>query len=206
VVSSSKGLQWSVVVFIAVTLVSAGIVYIYVTPPPRESFFRLYVLGEGRMFENYFPNDNATISPGVPLHWYLGVTNLMGSVQYVAVKAKLGNATTQSPSGADGTPAPVPVLIELRRVLLDNETWEIPLTWKVTETRQDGDVVSLALDISGVKVEPMVHAVLGTNFRMMFELWTLTPGSSDMSFGWVDRSSGERRATWIQVRFNVTAT
>lgn len=204
--SASRGLRWSIVVFVAVTLISSEIAYISVTPPPRESFFQLYVLGEGKMFENYFPDDNATITPGVPLHWYLGVTNLMASVQYVAVKAKLGNTTTQCPNGADGTPAPIPALIELRRVLLDNETWEIPLTWNVKETRRDGDVVWLSLDINGVKIEPMVHSILGNGFRIIFELWTLTPGSSDLSFGWVDRSSGERRATWLQVWFNVTAT
>ena len=203
---ASKALQWSVMVFVAVTLISAGIAYVLVTPPPRESFFRLYVLGEREMFDHYFPNDNATISPGVPLRWYLGVTNLMGSVQYVAVKVKLGNATTQSPRGADCTQAPVPVLVEFHKVLLDNETWEIPLMWRVTETRLDEDAVRLALDINGVEVEPMVHAVIGNDFRMMFELWTLTPGSSDMSFGWTDRSSGERRAAWIQVWFNVTTT
>lgn len=205
-VSASRGLQWSVVVFVVVTIISAGIAYISVTPLPRGGLFRLYVLGEGKMFEHYFPGDNATIGPGIPLQWYVGVTNLMGSVQYVAVRGKLGNATTQSPSGADGRPAPTPVLIEFQRVLLDNETWEIPLIWKMTEARQDGDVVSFSLDINGVKVEPIVHTVLGNSFRMMFELWTLTPGSSDMSFGWLDRSSGERRATWIQIWFNVTTT
>lgn len=204
--SASKGFRWSVVVFVAVTLIYTGAAYVYVTPPPRESLFRLYVLGEEQMFEHYFPDENATVKPGVVLRWYVGVTNLMGSVQCVAVKAKLGNATTQSPNGADGTPAPVPALIELRRVLLNNETWEIPLAWKVTEVRQDGDVVSLVLDMNGVEVEPIVHAISGDNFRVMFELWTLTPGSGDMSLGWIDRSSGERRATWLQVWFNVTAT
>lgn len=204
--SLSMGLRWSIVVFVAVTLISAGIAYISVTPPPRESFFRLYVLGEGKMFEDYFPDDNATIGPGAPLRWYLGVTNFMGSVQYVTVKAKLGNTTTQSPNGADGTPAPITALIELRRVLLDNETWEVPLIWELKETRRDGDLVWLSLELNGVEMEPMVHSVLGNNFRMIFELWTLTPGGSDFSFGWVDPSSGERRATWLQVWFNVTAT
>jgi len=206
VASVSRGVLWSIVVFVAVTLIFAMMVYVPLTPQPSERFFQLYVVGEGGRFEHYFPDDNATIRSGIPLRWHVGVTNLMGSVQYVVVKGKLGNATTESPNVAVAAAAPVPALIELQRVLLHNETWEIPLTWKVAQTRQDGDVVWLALEINGVEVQPPVHAVSGKNFRMIFELWSLPPGSRDMSFGWIDRSSGERRATWIQVWFNVTVT
>lgn len=158
------------------------------------------------MFESYFPGDNATIKPGVPLRWQLGVMNFMGSVQYVAVKAKLGNAATESPNGVGGEPAPMPALIEFRRVLTDNETWVFPFAWVVTEARQDGNAMQLTLDVNGVNVESRVQAPFGDNFRMIFELWTLAPGSDDMSFGWVDPSSTERRAPWIQVWFNMTLT
>jgi len=202
--SLSRRLQWSIAVFIAATMVSAGIAYLSVAPHKSEGFFLLYALGEGKMLEHYFPNGNSTIKPGVTIQWYLRVVNIMGSAQYVAVKVKLGNATTQRPNQINATPAPMPALTEFHRILVNNETWEIPFAWKVTRIRDDADGMQIALDVNGLQVEPTVCAARGNDFRMIFELWTLRPGDDRISFG--SMSGDQRQIRWLQLRFNVTVT
>jgi len=109
--------------------------YVAVTPRSKEQFFQLYVLGETRRAERYYPENNLNISVGRLVRWYLGVTNFMGSVQYVVIKVKLGNSTTRTPDNVNCMPSPRPVLVELGRVLMNSETWEFPFAWIIREAR-----------------------------------------------------------------------
>ena len=201
----SEDLARAAMVFICVTVVLSTLTYVALTPRPREEFFQIYVLGETRMAERYYPGNNPNIPVGQAVKWHVGLTNFMGSIQYVAIKAKLGNSTIKAPSDVDHIPSPAPMLMVFRRVLMNNETWEFPFVWMIKEVRGNGDVVRIAvLDLNGVEIRNgEVSALKGHNFRIIFELWTLDSESGNDVFGW--RSGAERRVAWLQVWFNATS-
>jgi len=201
----SEDLARAATVFICVTVVLSTLTYVALTPRPREEFFQIYVLGETRMAERYYPGNNPNIPAGQAVKWHVGLTNFMGSIQYVAIRAKLGNSTIKAPSDVDHTPSPAPMLMDFRRVLMNNETWEFPFVWMIKEVRGNGDVVRIAvLDLNGVEIRNgEVSALKGRNFRIIFELWTLDPESGNEVFGW--RAGAERRVAWLQVWFNATS-
>jgi len=203
----SEDMRRALVIFISATIIFSMLAYVAVTPRPKEQFFQLYVLGETRMAERYYPDDNPNIPVGRSVQWYLGTTNFMGSIEYVVIKVKLGNSTIKAPDDVNYLPSPAPVLMEFRRVLMDNETWEFPFAWIIGEIVEDGNTTRATVLVVNVKngVEVRrgnVSALNGHNFRVIFELWTLDPASEDLIFGW--RTGGERRAAWLQVWFNAT--
>lgn len=199
----SEDKKRALVVFVSAFMIFAMLAYVAVTPWPKEKFFQLYALGETRMAERYYPNNDPNIPTDTPIQWYLGTNNFMGSTQLAIVRAKLGNQTLASPNETEATPTPLPTLIEFRRVLQDNETWEFPFVWKITNTTNVGNLTYLTLNINGIEtyVED-VGAKDGYNYRLIFELWTLDTESNDIIFGW--KASNERRAAWLQLWFNAT--
>jgi len=203
----SEDMKRAVVIFISATIIFSMLAYVAVTPRPKEQFFQVYVLGEKRMAEHYYPDDNPNIPVGRSVQWYLGTTDFMGSVQYVVIKVKLGNSTINAPDDVNYMPSPAPVLIEFRRVLMDNETWEFPFAWIIGEILENGNMTHVTVLVisvkNGVEVRSgKVSALNGHNFRFIFELWTLDPLTGDLMFGWT--AGGERRAAWLQVWFNAT--
>jgi len=192
-----------VTIFMASLLIYSTIAYVSTTPRPKEQFFQLCVLGETKMAEKYYPNDNSTLPLDTPVKWFLGVTNFMGSVEYVTVKAKLGSQTSQLPNETSTTPANLPTLIEFRRILLDNETWETPFTWKIVNIETKSETAFLTLNINNKTITIQdVGANSGYNFRIIFELWTLDKETKNPIFGW--KTQGQRRAAWLQIWFNAT--
>ena len=204
----SEDMRRAVAIFISATIIFSIFAYMAVTPRPKEQFFQIYVLGETRMAERYYPDNNTDIPVGREVKWYLGTTNFMGSVQYVVIKVKLGNSTTKVTDDVNYMPSTAPVLSEFRRVLMDNETWEFPFTWTIGEIDQDGNttnatVLCYSIVDSGVEVwSCKVSALNGYNFRIIFELWTFDPATEDLIFGW--RAGEGRRVAWLQMWFNAT--
>jgi hypothetical protein len=203
----SEDMKRAVTIFIAATIIFSALAYVAVTPRPKEQFFQIYVLGENRMAERYYPDNSSNIPVGRLVHWYLGATNFMGSVQYVVIEVKLGNSSIEAPDEINSVPSPAPVLLEYRRVLMDNETWEFPFSWVIGEIRQDGNMTHVRVVVINVKngVEARsgeVSALNGHNFRIIFELWTYDPATENLIFGWT--AGGEHRVAWLQVWFNAT--
>jgi len=199
----SEDKKRAIVIFISTLLIFTMIAYIAVTPRPREKFFQLYALGETKMAKRYYPNNDTNIPTDTPVKWHLGTTNFMGSTQLAIIQAKLGNQTLASPNEIEATPAPLPTLIEFRKVLQNNETWEFAFTWKITNTTSIGNLTYLTLNVNGVETHiGDVGAKDGYNYRIIFELWTLDVESNDIIFGW--KASNERRAAWLQLWFNAT--
>jgi len=199
----SEGGKRFLTILIASLLIYSTIAYISTTPRPKEQFFQLYILGETKMAEKYYPDDNPNISPKTPVQWYLGVTNFMGSVEYIIIKAKLGNQTLQPPNEASVMPANLPTIIEFRRILLDNETWEIPFTWKIANVDMKGEMAFLTLNINNKNITVQgVGAKGGHNFRIILELWILDKETKNYVFGW--KTQGQRRVAWLQIWFNAT--
>ena len=204
----SEDMKRAVAIFMSATIIFSILAYVAVTPRPEEQFFQIYVLGESRMAERYYPDNNTNIPVGRLVKWYLGTTNFMGSVQYIVIKVKLANSTTKAPDDVNYLPSPEPVVWELERVLVDNETWEFPFTWVIGEIGQNGNmtyatVLCYAVLDGIVEVgSGKVSALNGHNFRIIFELWTFDPATEDLIFGW--RAGEGRRVAWLQMWFNAT--
>ena len=193
------------VVFITLLIIFEGIVYVSITPRPQEQFFQLYLLGANHMASNYYPNNDSSIRPETPIRWYLGVVNSMGNAQLAVVYVKLANQTISPPDDLKLLPSPAPVVVELERFIGNNETWEIPFTWslsKVTISQGSTRILELGINNQTYALQDW-SAANGTNFRLIFELWTLNMQAGGVQYGWF--SGTEHRAAWLQVWFNVTA-
>jgi len=192
-------------IFTASILIYSAVAYVSTTPRPKEPFFQFYILGENKMAESYYPNNNPSIRPNTPVQWYLGVTNFIGSIEYVIIKAKLGNRTLQPPNEASATPANLPTIIEFRRILLNNETWETTFTWKIANVDMKSETAFLTLNINNNTITIQeVGAKNGYNFRIIFELWTLDKEGKTHIFGW--KTQEKRRVAWLERWFNATIT
>lgn len=184
-------------------LIYSTIAYTLMNPRPREQFFQLYALGSQHMIGDYYPENTTTITLNTNVSWYIGVTNFMGSIQYVMVKVKLGNASIPPPNQTTSTPSPAPEVASFRRILMDNETWEIPFNWKIKSVEEREGELYISLEINGAETGVIeVGAVNGYNFRLIFELWSYDFQAGQFVFGW--SSNGERRSAWIQLWFNTT--
>jgi len=195
---------WRLVsIFISALMIFSTIAYLWMTPRPKEQFFQFYILGKEKMISDYYPGETGEIPLSTPVKWYLGVTNFMGSIQYILVKVKLGNAHTIPPNETTGTPADAPVIYEFRSFLSDNETWEFPFFWEISDYRVEDNNVYISLVINNKSVGfAEIGAEEGRNFRMIFELWIYNQENGDFSFGWY--AGGEKRICWLQMWFNAT--
>ncbi len=190
-------------IFISALMIFSTVAYLWVTPRPKEQFFQFYILGKEKMISDYYPGETGDIPPRTLVRWYLWVTNFMGSLQYVQVRVKLGNAHTTPPNETTGIPADAPVIYELRCFLSDNETWEFPFFWEISDYKLEDNKMYISLTINNESVGfADVGAEEGRNFRMIFELWTYSLDNGDFSFGWY--SGEERRICWLQMWFNAT--
>jgi hypothetical protein len=193
------------VVFLTSLIVFEMIVYVAVTPRPGEQFFQLYVLGANRLLSDYYPDGDPDIRVGELVRWYVGVTDLMGTVQLVALRLKLGNQTISPPSDFEASPSPAPVVAEFWRFIQNNETWEFPLFWQIV----NGDAPGGSTRILMLQINNETYSILGPtavngyNFRLIIELWTWEVQSTTLQFGW--SAGGERRVAWVQVWFNMTS-
>jgi hypothetical protein len=182
------------------------IVYVAVTPRPREQFFQLYVLGANGLLSDYYPDGDPNIRTGELVKWYVGVTDFMGTVQLVALRLKLGNQTITPPSDLEASPSPAPLVAEFWRFIQDNETWEFPFFWQIVNADTlGGSTRLLEMQINNETYQvPSLTAVNGYNFRVILELWTWEPQSQTLQFGW--RNGNEQRVAWVQVWFNMTSS
>ena len=204
-VMSSQNRRTLIAVFVTLLVVCEMIAYVATTPRPREQFFQLYVLGAKRMAADYYPDNDTNIRLGVPIMWYLGVTDNMGTVQLVSIRVKIGNQTIKPPDDQQALESPAPVVTEFLRYLQDNETWEVPFVWSITDAIPVGGstrILTLQINNETYQLQDC-SASNGHNFRMIFELWTWQTDANAFEFGWM--AGGEHRVAWLQVWFNMTS-
>jgi hypothetical protein len=202
---SRQNFKGFLAVFITLLIIFATIAYLSTATIPREQFFQFYVLGANGQTKNYFPDSSGNLPLNTSVRWYLGTINNMLSPQMVVLKIKLGNLTALSPTDVPPTPANLPIIAEYKRILIHNETWTLPVDWKVTEIRNINSSVYLTLQFgNGTVSVGDVSATNGTFFRIILELWTLDGRSGDYMFGW--RTGDVQKVAWLQLWFNVTDT
>jgi hypothetical protein len=188
------------------TIVTSGVAYGVLNPPPSEQFYAMYILGSKGLAEHYYPNDNPDLTVDEPVNWTIGIYNHMGSLEYVVVRVKLLNSTLPSPDELTGTPSSVVPLFEFARVLVDNETWSIPFVWKVLSvSSSSGEALITGISINQVTLTGnLARAISGINYRFVFELWFYDRVTNDLVFSWQAQSA--RHSVWTQIWFNVTST
>jgi uncharacterized membrane protein len=182
--------------------------YVATTPMHQENFFELYALGAKRLADDYYPNNSPRIQTGQAVTWYIGVSNRMGTVQFVDIRVKLGNVTFNPPNDTTVTPSPAPLIVEFKRVISNNGTWEIPFVWRILNftTTRDGHSRIIQLQIGNVTYalqnSPTCPGLSSCRFRFIFELWTWSVNSGEFQLGWWN--GGKQRIAWLQLWFNLT--
>ncbi|MGD0176592.1 MAG: hypothetical protein ABSC50_07190 [Candidatus Bathyarchaeia archaeon] len=203
---SSRDLQYVIAFALVATVVTSVVAYTTLFPLPKEQFFAMWILGSDGLAEDYFPNNNSTLTAGEAISWTLGVYNHMNGLEYVVLRVKMLNSTLSSPDELTGTPSPVSTIFEFSRILVDNETWSIPFTWRIVSlSRQTQSVMITGLSVNQTLVTGnLASAILGINFRFIFELWFYDASTNMLSFAWT--SSGATHSAWTQIWFNATMT
>jgi hypothetical protein len=193
-----------IVIFITTLIIFEMIAYVVTTPRSHEQFFQFYVLGANHLAADYYPQSNSNIRLSEKVEWYIGVTDLMGNVQLVSIRVKLGNETISPPNDTGGLPSPAPLVTEFMRFIQNNETWELPFAWLISNFLSiDGSTRILELQINNQTFPVQgLWARNGYNFRLIFELWTWDVNTAQFQFGW--HSATERRVAWLQLWFNAT--
>jgi len=195
-----------IAVFVVLIVVAEVTAYFTTTPLPKEQFFQFYVLGSNRLAADYYPDDNPNLRLDAPLSWYLGVTNFMGNAQLIEIRLKIGNETTNAPNDTTDAPSLGQVLISFDRFLMDNETWEFPFVWDISNATTSGGsthILTVQINSKSYQVASW-SATNGYNFRVILELWVWQTESNALEFGW--NGNGEHRIAWLQLWFNLTNT
>jgi hypothetical protein len=162
-------------------------------------------LGANHMAADYYPNNNVDIRIGDRITWYLGVTDNMGTAQLVSIRVKAGNQITSPPDDQQGLESSAPVVTEFTRFLSDNETFETPFVWNISDAASVGGatrITTLQINNETYQIQDW-SATSGYNFRLIFELWTWQTDKNAFELGWT--TSGEHRVAWLQVWFNMTS-
>lgn len=189
-------MMWSLddckLVFIAAGLVgvlvcSVPAASVFVRLPGGERFSELYVLGPGRMAEDY----PFTVSAGVDYLVYLGVVDHLGDAAYYEVYLKLRNSSEPLPNATLAEPSPLPVLYTYRVFLSDGQAWEGALSFGFDNVVFEGNVSVVGEVLVNGAVVPVgkVAAWDGENsgyyYQFVVELWLYN--GTGRSFGYHNR-------------------
>jgi uncharacterized membrane protein len=166
-------LVFVVIGLVGVLLFASPLAGSFVSLPAGERFSEFYVLGSGRMLEDY----PFAVKPGESYTVYLGVVNHLGASGYYLVNVKLRNQLEPLPNSTSGVPSSLEPLSEYRVFLADGATWEAPLTLAVDDVSVADDVLtlgSLVLNGDEFVVEKQARwdgENSGFYFELFAELW-----------------------------------
>jgi len=194
----------SIVVFITLLIVFEMFAYAALTPRASDSYFQFYVLGSDHLASNYFPGNDSVLVAGEQVRWYVDIVNNMGDVELASIVVKIGNSTTQTPTMQNVTGTNTPILTNFEKFMQDNETWEIPLVWDVSNvTASQASVRITSIQINNATLDPSNWtATNGNNFQLIFELWTWQTETNSFQFGWGSGTSF--RIAWLRILFSVS--
>ncbi len=188
--------------FLAFLVLTSLVAWVTANPPANEDFASVSTLGSRMSAASYFPNDITTVSLSEQIQWDVQVYNHLGSTQLFALYIKLANLTISSPNATSNTPSGGFLLVQYYRAMLNNETWNLPLTWSISsETSGSGmtSIQSMLVNNTPVSVSG-VSALNGKNFRIVIELWSYDVQTHSFLFSFIAR--GTLDSTFNQVWFN----
>jgi hypothetical protein len=145
----------------------------FVVLPGGERFSELWLLGQGRMAEDYPFNVRAGESYG----FYLGLGNHMGGLEDYLVFVKFRNQSESLPDSVNGTASVLEPVFEYRVFLGDGGVWEREVRLGFEGVVFDGNVCRVSrvvldgvvLSVDKVAVWDSVNK--GFYCQLFFELW-----------------------------------
>jgi len=201
-------LRSSLPILLAFLIVFETAAFVATHPRPQASFVEIYALGANNSPSNYYPNNSSFIQIGETVKWFIGVSNQMGSVQFVDIRVKLGNLTISPPNDTTASPSPAPTIVDFKKFLANNATWEIPFEWQLQNATAtpNGHARILQLGIGNntytIQNSPSCANPKECAYRFIFEVWTWDVLSADFQIGWPN--SNERQIAWVQMWFDLT--
>jgi hypothetical protein len=183
---------------IGVLLIASPAIAAVLPLPTGEQFSELYLLGLGKMAENYPYN----IAEGQTYSIYAGVGNHLGSTAYYMVYVKLRNQTDLLPNSTTTTPSPLQPLYEYRFCLQHGNNLETLLTFSVTNISISGNQSLIKqLTINDVKFDINKPSAWDSNstefsYQLVFELWLFNVPSNTVQYN----------NRFVNLRLNLTKT
>jgi len=155
-------------------------------PLPRsaERFSELWILGPGHKAEDYPFNIRAS----EPQQVYVGVRNHLGASAYYALRVRLRTQGEPLPNQTTTEPSPPPSLYEFRAFVAQNDEWETPVSFEVTDVEFSAGVcVVKGLRLNGGTLP--VRSVSswdpdrrGFYHELCFELWLYNSTSGSFEY------------------------
>ena len=169
------------------SLVFSSIAYYALSPPPTQQFIAWGIFSPSGTLSNYFSGSATNVTAGKVLNWHMAITNQMGSVQYIQVVYRLGNASSPYPNAT--IPArSIPQLGNSSIFILKAQTALLDFSWSI-DFKNPGRMVFLNMTVNGARVSPPIGAVAGQKFRLLFELWTFDVVSNSFQYGYKAQNS-----------------
>ncbi len=188
------------VLFISLSLIFGSATYYFLAPRAFQPFMGFAVYSETGSLSGYVSGPSTVSVPtNQTVHWHLQITNMMGTVQFARVIARLGNLSTTTPTV--NQPGDAPMVGVLEKFVAAGETENMNFNWTILSTSRISGQDSVRLRVNGdTPISPSVSGRTGQDFRLVFELWTYDLSSGSFQYGWKGPSS--RVGTWLQVWFN----
>ena len=177
------------------SLVYSSVAHYALSRPPAQMFIAWGIFSPTGTLSNYFSGSEANVTAGKVMNWHLAITNQMGSIQYVKVVYRLGNATTTGPN-ATVPASSIPQLGTSSIFIPNAQTALMNFTWSISNKTRGG-IVFLNMTINDQPVSPSVGAAGGQKFRFFFELWTYDVASNSFQYGYKGQNS------WVGVPLQV---
>ncbi len=174
--------------FASFSLVFSSVAYYALSRPPAQQFMGWGIFSPTGTLSNYFSGSEANVTVGKVFNWHMAITNQMGSIQYVQVVYRLGNATSAYPN-ATIPASSVPQLGNSSIFIPNGQTALLNFTWSIESRYPRGGMIFLNMTINGQQVSPSVGAVAGQKFRFSFELWTFDVASNSFQYGYKGQNS-----------------
>ena len=198
----SKEFATLYLVFLSLTTLVA---WVNANPPKAEQFASVSVLGPSKTAAQYFPNNSSQIKTGEVINWYIQVYNHMESAELFFLNIKIGNQSlTDTPNAPTNTPSAGFTILQSYQVVLNNDTWIVPLQWWVVNNTINGNSVVIGALQVNTSTAPAIgiSAVFGKNFRIIIELWSYDVQLHEFLFSF--RSGGVVYSLWNQQWFDLT--
>ena len=171
-------------VFLVAILVSSSPVISFYWPSGGERFSELWILGPGRMAEDYPFN----VRVGMEYSVFVGVGCHMGGLTYYRVCVKFRNQSQPLPNATAGVASPLPPLYEFHVFVADEMAWESRVNFTVLDAVRLGNTTCVRyLSINGVGFEVNSTAAWdseygGFFYQVFFELWTYDTAVSGFQY------------------------
>jgi len=179
------------VIFLFFLPIYAAIAFYGTNPKPSQQFIGFGVYSQHGTLSGY-TGPNSTVISNQPINWTFKITNMMGSIQFVQILARLGNNQTNPPNAT--SPSTLPVISNSTLFVPNQNTSLQDFDWRITAVTSSAGLDYLKMDVNGRSMNSTLGNPIGQPFRLFFELWTF------------DNSLGSfQYYTWLQVGFSVNS-